>query len=254
MWSTDVDCCGSVQELYRKGVFKYIELFVVPGSCQRCLGCWNFKNIPYVLHAPHSYAGLNFAEKCNESKNEKLVEEVELFRETLQPSWIIFHPGINGSIDETIRQINLFRKNYQKLFAISLIENKPKIGLNGELCVGASPDEIRKCILSTEIGFCLDIGHSIYYAKWAGLEYKGVVKSFDNLEPTLYHLSDGDVDSATDQHLNFGNGNFDLPWVIRVIPDHSSVTIETQRKIKNVFSDFLRDVKCFRKIEGGDVQ
>ena len=56
----------------------------------------------------------------------------------LGADWIIAHGGNNGSILETIRQIGLIGDNR------IVIENKPKIGLRDETCVGWSPADFRK--------------------------------------------------------------------------------------------------------------
>jgi endonuclease IV/RimJ/RimL family protein N-acetyltransferase len=234
--------------LCKKGVFDYIELFIKPGSSKKFLSQWTDMDIPFVLHAPHSYAGLNLSVGSCESSNKRLVDEVESFREALNPSKIIFHPGIIGTIDETIRQISLLKKEYEKLFDVAVIENKPKLGLKGELCVGSSPEEIAMIMNDTDVGFCFDVGHSIYYAKVAKLEYKDVVNKFLCLKPDLYHLSDGCVDSEIDMHLNFGEGNFDLDWIASRIPSEARLTIETKNCDYDDLSIFESDAIYLKKL------
>lgn len=246
--STNVALIPDALRLKKEGFFDYIELFVVPGSKKNCLDQWKEKNFLYVLHAPHSYSGLNLSLGSCESKNRLLIDEVDSFCIALKPAKIIFHPGLQGSTDETIRQILLFKKKYSELFESSVIENKPKIGLKTEVCVGSSPEEIEKIMAETGIGFCLDIGHAIYYSAWAGLKYEEVIDKFLKRSPSIYHLSDGDVNSQTDLHLNFGEGNFELAWILQKIPTDSYITIETNKDMEKNLKDFELDVIYLKKL------
>ena len=246
--TTNVTLIPYAIKLKKEGFFDYIELYMVPDSYRQTFNAWKDLNIPYIIHAPHSYSGLNLSLEDFEYKNNYLIEETESFRVALNPSKIIFHPGINGSIKETIRQILLHKKNYSELFKSSIIENKPKMGLNGELCIGSSPEEILQIINETEMGFCLDVGHAIYYAAWAGLNYEDVIDSYNRLKPNMYHLSDGDVSSKTDLHLNFGKGNFKLGRILKKIPKDSYITIETNKDIKKRLTDFETDIDSFNKL------
>ncbi len=246
--STNTALIQYVRALKNDGFFDYIELFIVPGSYKDTASVWTDINIPYILHAPHSYSGLNLSLEENEAANKSLIEEIEYFRIALQPEKIIFHPGINGSVVETIRQILIFKKNYSELFDLAVIENKPKTGLNGEVCVGADPQEIALIIKETGIGFCLDIGHAIYYSAWADHAYEEVLDSFLKLDPDIYHLSDGSMDSRTDLHLNFGMGNFELNKILQKIPSNSCITIETNRDMALNLKDYERDILYLRNL------
>lgn len=240
--STNIALIPDAIKLKREGFFDYIELYIIPGSYNETINAWKNLDISYVIHAPHSYSGLNLSLKNFEHNNISLIEETESFRMVLKPAKIIFHPGIDGSINETIRQILLFKKKYSELFKSAIIENKPKIGLNGEVCVGSSTEEIAQIIKETEMGYCLDIGHAIYYAAWADLKYEDVIDSFMDLKPDIYHLSDGDISSQTDLHLNFGKGNFELDRILNKIPQDSYITIETNRNMAMNLKDYESDI------------
>lgn len=71
---------------------------------------------------------------------------------------ILVHSGIEGNIDETIRQLKLIHF-YQKM----LIENKPFVAplKDNRICRGATIEEITKVIKEIDCGFCLDVGHAI---------------------------------------------------------------------------------------------
>ncbi len=227
LWSVNTDRMDDAAELVREGQLSYVELYVVPGSSSQCLRCWQKGNIPFILHAPHAYSGLNMSLRKYKEDAKELILEVEAYRTALNPNGVIFHPGMRGTVNETIRQLRSFKKVFPELFDIALIENNPKEGLNGEICVGASPEEIKQIMEETNLALCLDIGHAICFSAWANMNYENVLDDFATLHPRIYHLSDGDVRSRTDMHLRLGDGNFNLEKIIRRIPQESTITLET---------------------------
>lgn len=247
LWSTNNIYANISLELHQKGVFDYIELYVVPGTNKNCLDQWKEKNFSYILHAPHYDSGFNLSLRSWESRNRLLIEEVESFRAALKPAMIIFHSGVHGFIYETIRQILLFKKEYPTLFNSAIIENVPKIGIKGEICLGASPEEIERLTHETGLGFCLDIGHAICYAAWAGIEWELVINQFMKLNPHMFHLSDGNINSKTDLHLSFGEGNYELSSIIKKLPSQAYVSIETKKNSKLNLIDFERDSAYFKE-------
>ncbi len=247
VWSTNISYIIPAAELYKKKLFNYIELYVVPSSIKEYLKWWRSVEFPFFLHAPHSYSGFNLSLRDLESQNRLLLKEIDSFRIALNPKQVIFHTGIKGSIDETVRQIKLFKNEFPKLFDIAILENKPKLGINNELCICASPDEMKIILLKTGLGFCLDMGHAIYYSAWAETGWEKVINLFMKLGPNVFHLSDGDINSKIDLHLNFGKGNFDLCRIIQMIPSDAYLSIETKKNSKLNLNDFERDVKNFNK-------
>lgn len=248
LWSTNGQYIAPAQELFRKKVFDYIELFTEPGSFRRHGAQWKDMGIPFNLHAPHFMQGLNFSLPDNLNKNKFFCEDVQRYLDLLQPDYVIFHPGVLGSAQDTVRQVNLLKIDFPDVFKKALIENKPKIGLNREKCVGASLEEIKGIIQQTQIGFCLDFGHAICYAAAEGRDYQEVIKSFMKLSPPIVHLSDGLTASFTDSHMHLGEGDFNLKWLVGIIPQQVSVTIETVKKSKADLNDFEIDVMTLRKI------
>ncbi|MFQ5685291.1 MAG: sugar phosphate isomerase/epimerase family protein [Candidatus Scalindua sp.] len=248
LWSTNTFYIKPALELYRQGAFDYVELYVDPGSGKDCQSQWTGKEFPFVLHAPHSYSGLNLSLRKCKSENLRILKEVESFRLALEPKFVIFHPGILGSINETIRQINDMKKEIPDIYNLAIIENKPKIGLKGEICIGASPEEIERIIGETDIGFCLDIGHAICFAAWAQIGWEEVVDQFTKLGPKVYHLSDGSMSSHTDAHLHYGDGDFDLSKIIKWIPSNKYVSVETEKDPELYLKDFERDVNYLKNL------
>src|SRR3989338_7716917 len=138
LWSSNAFYIKSATDLYDDGVFDYVELYVVAGSVESSLEQWKRTKFPFILHAPHAYGGLNFSLKECAAGNRTLIGEVGAFHSALDPKMVIFHPGVQGSIEETIRQIQMFKKEFPDIFKSAVLENKPKLGLKAEICVGAS--------------------------------------------------------------------------------------------------------------------
>jgi len=245
IWSTNLYYIPIVKDLYARKIFEYIELFIVPGSSSH-LGYWSSLGIPYILHAPHSYAGLNMADKARREENHQLVSQVNIYFKDLNPQWVIFHPGILFDINEAISQINSFKKDFPRLMAKSVIENKPAIGLNGENCVGSSAIEIKKVIASTGLGFCFDIGHAICAAASEKRPWKEVLEEFFLLDPDMYHLSDSHY-GEKDMHLHLGAGQFDLDYIIKRLPANATISLETPKDSKENLDDFKKDTEFLKE-------
>jgi endonuclease IV len=203
---------------------------------------WKQVACPFHLHAPHSYAGCNFAFKENEAANRTHLQRVEAFRELLRPGAIIVHPGIVGSLDETLRQFKLFAQEFPDLFSLVAVENKPYMGLHDEVCLGASPQEIKRVLAETGLRFCLDFGHAICYAVSFKKDWKEVIGEFMKFKPSVFHISDGNAQSPKDQHLHLGKGNYDLCWLLSQVPQGAPLAIETQKDSKEDLDDFQGDV------------
>lgn len=248
LWSTNVDYIPLARELYAQKMFQYIELFTVPGSLNM-LPRWKELDIPYVLHAPHSYAGLNTADPSKRDVNMALVQEVDSFFSALTPSWVIFHPGVSGDITESIRQLRSFGDRFPDMYQKVVIENKPKIGLQGEACLGASPEEIRRVLDETGRYFCLDFGHAICYAVAARRPWKDVLEEFLAFGPVMYHLCDGFF-TVTDAHEHLGAGEFDLPYLVSLMDREKCVSLETKKDNPDSLDDFVRDIRKLREYAG----
>jgi len=247
LWSTNQQYIKPALDLYEKELFHYIELFVEPHS-ESFLILWKPLRIPFVLHAPTAYTGLNFSDSRLFETNLSLISTVDAYYRSLNPAFIIFHPGISGEIDETIRQLIAVKQRYPQLFHVGLIENKPKIGLKKEKCIGYSPQQIDRLMSEAGMGFCLDFGHAICAAAAEGCFWKDYVNSFIDLHPKMFHLSDGHVGSILDEHLHFGSGDFDITWILSMLSDNDIVSLETKKDNVNDLNDFNRDVNAIKRI------
>lgn len=239
LWSTNTESyLKEAQRLYSLGIYDYIELYIVPNTLDT-LENWSKLDIPYLLHAPHFAHGVNLANREKFEYNKEIYKEVETFRKKLNAKYTVVHGGIEGDVEETIRQLKLIKpKNF-------LIENKPyKAPLgNQNLCRGYNIEEIKKIINETNCGFCLDIGHCICSANSMCIEPYSYVEKFNQLNPKMYHLSDGDINSQIDKHLHFSQGNFNIKKILNIIDKNKYLSIETCKNSKENLEDFIEDVK-----------
>ncbi len=249
LWSSNTDkYYDEAIKLHDKGLFDYIELFVVPDTWDT-LSQWDRLHkqhkIPFIIHSPHSMIGFNPA--CAEmfEHNIQIYHHVKEFADTLQAEYIIFHGGIDGNIQETARQLAYF--NDSRI----LIENKPLLPLPNDQdwkqCRGYNIQEIKYILDTVNCGLCLDFGHAISAAVAQHQEPYGYVEKFLELNPKMFHLTDkDDMNSPYDSHLHLGTGQLDINKIKKMIPDNALVTLETTKESKNNLDDFIGDVKCMQ--------
>jgi deoxyribonuclease-4 len=248
LYSTDTSLISAAQSL-EEGHFQYVELYVVPGTFRETIRHWKSFNIPYVIHAPHSSHGVNLARREHRTGNRIHMGETRAFADALGASTIIVHGGNNGFLSECIYQIRMLGDKR------IVIENKPKIGLRGELCIGWSPADFH-VIASAGLlhGVVLDFAHAACAARSEGIDEMGMIESFLAFHPIVFHLSDGDATSEKDTHLNLGEGDRDLGFYVGCVPPGGYITLETPRNPATGFDDFVRDVaylsSLLRKLKG----
>lgn len=241
LWSNNENYVKEAVRLYGKGVYQYIEIYMLPGTEKKMVKMWKGLKIPYVVHAPHYQAGLNLAKKESEEINFKLMDETRRFADSLSAEDIIVHPGIAGDINETARQLKELNK--PRL----LVENKPYYAIfDGLVCNGTTPDEIGFVMEEAGIGCCLDIGHAFCAARGLKKEPMEFINGFLGLKPEIFHLSDGDYFSEYDRHDHVGKGNYDIKSIMKLIPIGKKVTVETVKDFKDSLADFEEDIKAIK--------
>lgn len=240
--SKDLNYTDDIFSLYEQGYFQYIELFAVPGTFDDSIGYWKRFNIPIIIHAPHSMAGMNLSLAEYRKKNEKRLQETFQFANALKAEYIIFHSGINGRIEETVNQLKPF------IDTRCLIENKPVKGLNDEKCIGATCEEIQCLTKELTAGFCLDFGHAICAANSLKKEPLQYIKELLLLQPVMYHLTDGDYHSEYDSHLHYGKGNFPISDILKLISGDVKITNEAKHDSNSNLEDFKTDIIYVKRI------
>lgn len=245
LWSINTDTYyNEAQNLYEKGVFDYIELYVVPSS-NETLNEWKKLNIPFIIHCPHFAHGFNLAKVEKKDSNLDIYLQVKKFADELNSPYIIFHGGIDGSIEETAKQLKSFNEPR------ALIENKPMIALpnrmGGNFCRGYNPEEIKAVIETAGCGFCLDFGHAICSANAQKKNVYDYCREFLQFSPKMFHLTDiDDITSVYDSHPHLGKGQLDLEKIFQMIPDDTHVTFETIKNSKENLDDFKEDMNFLK--------
>jgi len=243
LYSINTDLILEAESLWHKVFFQYIELYIIPGSYSSTHEKWHSCNIPFVVHAPHSVHGINFALASQKKQNIARFKEAQEFADRLRADRIIIHGGHTGSITETIRQVVGLSDSR------IILENMPKVGINNEVCVGWSPKGFQLASISGGFkGFALDFGHASCAAFSLGQKSMDLVRSFLVFKPKIFHLSDGDPNSERDKHQNIGKGGFNIIDFLSVIPEGGFLTIETPRNNQNGLEDFVKDINALSEL------
>lgn len=249
LWSINTDFyLKEAERLYDKGVFDYIELYIVPETSET-LSVWKgLKHIPFIIHNPHFAHGFNLAKAEKKERNREIYEQTKRFADELDAKHIIFHGGIDGNVEETAAQLASFKEPR------ALIENKPFIALpdrmGGNFCRGATYDELKRIIDTAKCGFCLDIGHAVCSANSQGKEPYAFLRELISLKPAMFHLSDvTDMTSPYDAHSHLGTGWLDIAWLkSEIFPADAVISVETNKDSKENLADFEKDTIYLKNI------
>jgi deoxyribonuclease-4 len=246
LYSTDVELIPDIRNLRRKDYFDYIELYIVPDSYEKTIEKWKGIDVPFVIHAPHTAHNVNIADSELRESNMEAYRQVKSFCNSLKSSYIVSHAGSDGTLEETIHQLRMIGDDRIRL------ENKPNVGLNGEVCRCCAPEEFEKLLKEGVLqGMVLDFGHAICYAAHCGLNYRHIIEDFMKYSPSIFHLCDGIYSSHTDMHLNIGKGEFNIKELLNYIPHDAMVAVETPRSSKENLDDFLKDIQILMNIFKG---
>jgi len=245
LWSNNRNYYEEAQRLAVKGVCDYIELYALPGTLDEFGPLWKSIDISYIVHAPHFMHRMNLAKREHEDGNRRLADEAFQYADLLETKQIIFHPGVEGDDEETIRQLNTWTDKRRKHV---LIENKPYYSIDKppRVCNGHSPASIRRIMEETGVDFCFDIGHGICSSNGRGVDPFEELMEYESLRPTMYHLSDNDFKSSVDGHKHFGGGNYDFARICQLINATAPISIETEKSSRDSLEDFVKD-QCFLK-------
>lgn len=247
LWSCNIDYYDEAVRLYNQKIYDYIELYVVPDTLDT-LQKWKKLNIPFIIHNAHFAHGFNLAKRDHEKRNREIYEQTAHFADSLNAKYIIFHGGIDGTAQETIRQLSAFNEPR------ALIENKPFVALpnkmGGLFCRGATLEEISLIIEHVKCGFCLDIGHAICSANSQGKEPYAFLNELLKITPKMFHLSDiMDMAAIYDAHPHLGTGNLDIKRLKKeIFPEKAIISIETYKDNKEKLDDFIQDAEYLNRI------
>lgn len=240
LWSRNSNLLYKAEELINAGHFDYVEIMPVPNTD---IEPFMQINLPYIIHATSETFGFNIADKTKKHLNLELFTESMKWMDNLKATYLVVHPGY-GSLRDALDFMDMFSDKR------ILIENMPRFGLNGEKMLGYSVDEITQ-LMNDKYGFCLDLNHAIKAAAGLKIPYQPFVSKLLQLNPKLFHISDGDYRCVKDEHLPIGNGNYDFIFLKNCILRSASrfVTFETPRKNFNNLNEDIDNIKkiAFKK-------
>ncbi|HEY9206261.1 MAG TPA: TIM barrel protein [Candidatus Methanoperedens sp.] len=244
LWSINTDLIDQAIRLIDDKTFDYIELFVIPADQISPF----IIDVPYVIHIPHHKFGVNIGEAGKKEYNMQKINESITWANRLDAKYLILHAGM-GSMEHAADLLDEITDNR------FLIENMPKMGLDGEKMIGYSPEQIEELIKDRDMGLCLDFGHAAKAAVSLGLDYKEYIQEFLRFEPEVFHISDGMLHTEKDEHLNIGEGEYDFEFFINCVKNRKSrfITLEISRNnhksldedIQNL--DKLKQYDCLNK-------
>ncbi len=248
LWSVNTAVyLPEAERLFAEGVFSYIELFIVPDTVET-LDAWRRlhgeKGVPFVVHNAHAAKGFNLAARAAETRNREIYAQTRMFADALEARHVIFHGGVDGTAEETARQLKALEEPR------ALLENKPFVPLPNDagarFCRGATPGEIAFILGEVGCGFCLDVGHAVCAANSQSLDpYAYVAELARRFSPAMFHLSDvADMSSPYDAHPHLGTGTLDIPRLKRTIfPPDAAISIETVKDSPANLDDFIQDAR-----------
>ena len=239
LWSTNKDLIIFARKHFLIRDFDYIELNAIKNSFDRTL-LSHMDGIPTVIHCDNDE--VNFAKKEFYEQNVLAIREAQKFADFLNSNYIIVHPGYGGSIQVLNNLLDEINDNR------ICVENMPGKTIDLKLnCLGRTYEELQEIKFNN---FCLDFAHAIKSAITMKIDIFKNIKELLKLDPVTYHISDGKLNSEVDEHLNLGEGDFDLSLIKGLIQDSSSsmVTFETPRRDMGSFGEDLENIKHFKKI------
>lgn len=245
LWSSNGMWLPEAAQLFKDKKIDFIELYVAPEATDH-LQLRLLKDIPITIHAPHENHAFN-SSALTPAAVARFHDEVIPLANTMNASHIVVHGGIGTSS-------SAFSKEIKKISDPRvIIENMPKMSLDEQVCFGHSASEIQYIHGTLGFSICLDLGHAIKSAFSQGLEYKDFLRKILTISnATYFHLSDGDAQTAIDNHLSLGTGNFDLGFLKELILSQSisqevRVVFEVPKNNVNLAGD-LENIEFFHQI------
>lgn len=239
LWSTNTNLIEMAVSLVKNQTFDYIELFVVPNSSIDPF----MIEVPYIIHIPHEKFGVNIGDPAKKVYNLQIINECINWANNLDAKYLILHAG-DGSMKSASDILSNISDNR------ILIENMTKIGLNEEKMIGYSALQISELTNSRGMNLCLDFGHAIKAALSMGIDYEEYIAEFLELKPFMFHICDGDLKNKKDMHMNIGEGEYDIEYLLRCVKrnPYKYVTVETPRYNHNSLDEDIINVNSLKKL------
>jgi len=221
IWSTNNKLIECAKSEFSKNSFDFIELSAITNSFNKSI-LSNLQGIPTVIHCDNN--NVSFANKKLYQENVEATRESQKFADFLDSKYIILHPGHNG----TIENVNDFLSSFND--DRFCIENMPGKTVDLKYYnVGRTYEEIKKINIHR---YCLDLSHAVKSAITLNLDVFENIRNLLKLNPEIFHISDGVTDNEVDEHLNIGEGNYNIGKIIDLIgrDNDKYITLETPKE------------------------
>lgn len=232
-----------------KDLYDYIELYVYPDKMEELPKWAELKEkygIKFTIHAPHFSQGINLAEKSYFEYNKKIYEQTDTYAKILDAEYTVVHGGMDGNVKEIVRQLKLIRPYKMR------IENKPFVAPRNPdtmVCRGATVEEIKYIMDNYGCEFNFDIGHAFCSAVSQNIDQFEYMDEFLKLNPSSYHLSDGNFNDRTDNHYHIGFGDYDWSKILLKLDKNLNWTLETlTKKDTDDFEKVLNDINEIKQL------
>lgn len=238
LWTKNHDLYKEAVRLIKSGKADYVELTFFPGETKNIE---LLREVPVVIHSLTYTQGVCYSDS-NFEKNFRVMDETLKIADYLNVDKIIVHPDV-GSKAHFIK----FLKKYNDKRIV--IENMPKKSLIGKPCLGFSPEQISEFKSTGPFGFCLDLGHAIKASLSENRDYKTYISSFLKLNPAIMHLCDGNLNVEEDEHLNLGEGGYDLEFIKKAISKNPNTQLTLEVPKINGLENDIRNIDFFKRIK-----
>lgn len=252
IWSKNKDWFTQAIEAIKQGQADFVEIYLVPDSFELAdFAIFKQNNISVNLHAPHTTHNFDVFDLTSE-KMKIWQEQVIKTADYLNSQFIVVHPGV-GDSQEIFKQESIKIKDPR-----ILMESMVKVGFvdvkeGGVRCFGYSKEEL--LFINKQCGFaiCFDVCHSLASAVWQKVNpYDFISECIDLLKPSYFHLSGGNIEDATDKHLNLWEGSFDFKFIKeKLLPISKQkdlfLVFEIPKQGKSLKND-LKNIEYFKNL------
>ena len=237
LWSTNTQLLEQAEEIIKKDLFQYIELSIVPDTE---ISPFLSYHLPCCIHITTDLHGVNIASQKSHVYTSREIECCMKWADNLDAHNLILHPGV-GEMDDALNFLKTLDDDR------ILIENMPRSGLDGEKMVGYSPDQIEK-LMGNHFGFCLDLNHAMKASAGLRVPQEELIRDFMQLQPEMFHISDGHGFNEIDEHLPIGSGDYDMPALLGHVRDSRLpvMTLETPRTDLTSLSEDLINLDAIK--------
>lgn len=238
--TSEIKLMSSAVKLIDRGIFDYVEMLINP--MQLDIAALLEFNVEYVVHAPHETYGVDIGSLEKRDFTLKMIDFSLKCADKLNSNLVILHAGTDSA------------ENAKKLLSDYddsriVLENMPRVGINGEACLGYSA-EAMKALTGSKLGTCLDFGHAIKASISLKIDYKEIVQEFLKIKPKIFHISDGNFNTEKDEHLNIGAGVYDFKYFRNCIFNDSLklATLETPRRNDLSLEEDIKNIETLRQL------